>query len=42
MHGSCEKIFLDSMRGGGGGVFGLFLTQIYKKCNGGGVKKRKK
>jgi hypothetical protein len=35
-HGSCEKNFLDSMRGGGGGVFGLFLTQIYKKCNGGG------
>jgi hypothetical protein len=34
-HGSCEKIFLDSMRGGGG-VFGLFLTQIYKKCNGRG------
>jgi hypothetical protein len=32
------------MRGGGGGVFGVFLTQIYKKCNdggggGGGVKK---
>jgi hypothetical protein len=24
------------MRGGGGGVFGLFLFQIYKKCNEGG------
>jgi hypothetical protein len=34
-----RKKFLDSMRGGGG--FGLFLTQIYKKCNAGGQKVKK-
>jgi hypothetical protein len=34
-----RKFFLDTMRGGRGGVFGLFLAQIYKKCSrGGGVK----
>jgi hypothetical protein len=40
-HESFKKNFLDTMRGGGGGVFGLFLVKIYKKCSrggGGGVK----
>jgi hypothetical protein len=33
-----RKIFFGHYAGGGGGVFGLFLAQIYKKCSRGGVK----
>jgi hypothetical protein len=38
------KNFFWTACGGGGGVFGLFLIQIYKKCNeggGGGLKSEK-
>jgi hypothetical protein len=31
-----RKNFFGQYAGGGGGVFGLFLIQIYKKCNEGG------
>jgi hypothetical protein len=34
--GHAKKIFWTVCGGGGGGVFGLFLIQIYKKCNEGG------
>jgi hypothetical protein len=31
MHGSFKKFFLDTMRGGGGGVFGHFLAIFWPK-----------
>jgi hypothetical protein len=31
-----RKNFFGHYAGGGGGVFGLFLAQIYKKCIRGG------
>jgi hypothetical protein len=31
-----RKKFFEQYAGGGRGVFGLFLIQIYKKCNEGG------
>jgi hypothetical protein len=39
-HESFKKIFLDIMRGGGGGVFGLFWPKFTKNVTGegGGVK----